>query len=60
MAARIRASIEAGCRRSIGNWRVRRGLASAAMAAVMVAALALAVSVGPEPAQACLLPGIPC
>ena len=53
-------SFETECGRGATHWQVRRGLTAVAMAAVMVAVLAFALAVGAAPAQAGLLPGIPC
>ncbi len=56
----MQAGFETGRGRSAVNWQVRRGLAAVGLAVVLVAVLAFALTVGAAPAQACLLPGIPC
>ena len=48
------------CDRSAGNGQGRRALAAAGLLLVVAAVAVFALTVSPEPAQACLLPGIPC
>lgn len=56
----MQAGVETERGRSTVNWQVRRGLTAVVLAVVLVAVLAFAVTVGAEPAHACLLPSIPC
>lgn len=60
MATGKRTGDETGNDRTLLNWQVRRGLTAVGMAVVLVAAMALLIAVGPNPAQACIFPGIPC
>lgn len=46
--------------RAAGNGRGRRILAATGLAVAIAVVAAFALTGNPEPAQACLFPGIPC
>ena len=60
MNIRKQAGAGKACVRSAGNGQGRRALAAAGLLLAVAAVAVFALTVSPEPAQACLLPGIPC
>ena len=60
MSIRKRTGVERACVRSGGNGQGRRVLATAGLALAIAAVAMIVVTGSPEPAHACLLPGIPC
>ncbi len=60
MNLRVQAGNERPCNQVAGYGPRRRVLAAAGLALTIAAVAVLALAGNPEPAQACLLPGIPC
>ena len=60
MSIRKWTGVEWACVRSGGKGQGRRVLATAGLALVIAAVAMIVVTGSPEPAHACLLPGIPC
>ena len=60
MGNQERAAVKRMSDRILGKRRGRHILTAAGIALAVAAVTVLTLSTGPEPAQACLLPGIPC
>ncbi len=60
MGNQERAAVKRVSDRILGKRRGRKILAATGIALAIAAVTVLALTTDPEPAQACLLPGIPC